>query len=329
MEFKKLKLSLLFLILTITLGTLGYHFVEGMDFFDALYMTTITISTVGFGEIKPLSTIGRMMTIVIIITGVAILAYTTSTLLQLVIDGEFAKNMGRKKLNKLLDRLDDHYIICGYGRIGSLIANELYENNKPFVIIESDPEIIKKLENRRIPFIPLDATSEEALVIAGIMKAKGLITAVKSDADNVFIALTARGLNPNIYILSRASDENTEKTLIRAGANKVILPYVIGGKRMAHVLLRPTVTEFFDVTMTDKQLGLVMEESIVSPKSKLIGKNLIESNLRKDFGVIIVAIKKGNGKMIFNPSPTEILDENDVIVVLGKKDDVSKMNEII
>jgi len=329
LELKKLRLSITLLLGTISFGTFGYHIIEGMPFFDSFYMTMITISTVGFSEVKQLSIAGRIVTILIITSGVTISAYTIGTLLRMFIEGELRKTFGRRKMEKMIKALKNHYIICGYGRIGSLICTELEERNIPFVVIENDPSSIENLEKEHYLYLPMDATTEEALIAAGITHAKGLVTAVMSDADNVYIILTARGLNSDIFILSRASNENAEEKLIRAGATRVVLPYQIGGRRMAHVLIRPTVVDFLDVAMMDSELGLSMEEAHVKQKSSLVGKNLIESNLRKDYGVIIVAIKKVTGEMVFNPTPAQKLDAGDDIVVLGKRDDLIRMNKVI
>ena len=316
-------------IATLMFGVFGYHFIEGMPLFDSLYMTVITISTVGFGEVHPLSQQGRILTILLISTGIMIAAYTLGTLLRMFIEGEMRKTFGRRKVEKKIAELADHYIICGFGRIGKLICQELHNHGKNFVVIENLPEAIDELIQCGYLYLPLDATADESLVRAGIMKAKGIVTAVRSDADNVFISLTAKGLKPDIFILARASEEKNEMKLKRAGASRVVSPYMLGGKRMAQVLIRPTVVDFIDIAVMEGNLGLHMEEMIVKEKSNLIGKNLIESNLRKDFGVIIVLIKKYNGEMIFNPVPTEKLDAGDVIVVMGKKEDMIRMNRIV
>ncbi|MBN2041385.1 MAG: potassium channel protein [Spirochaetes bacterium] len=326
MEYKKITLSIALFTGTITFGTLGYYFFEHMSFFEAFYMTIITISTVGFGEIKPLSDIGRIITIIVISTGITFGAYTIGNIVRFIIEGELAETLGRKKLEKEITKLKNHYIICGYGRIGSLICTELETYNIDFVVIENDSTGIEQLIKDKYLYIAMDATSEEALIKAGIENAKGIITAVQSDADNVFITLTAKGIRPDIFVLSRASDEKSEIKLKRAGATRVVSPYLIGGKRMAQVIIRPTVVDFIDIAMMDKHLGLVMEETRIMEKSNLAGKNLIESNLRKDFGLIIVAIKKSTGEMIFNPTPQEKLNVNDVLVVLGKKEDLAKMS---
>lgn len=326
---KRLRISFALLLATILFGVSGYYFLEGMPLFDAFYMTIITISTVGFNEVKPLSSLGRIITILIISTGITIGAYTIGTLLRMLIEGELKKTFGRRKVEKQILRLKDHVIICGYGRIGSLICQELQAHKKDFVIIENDPEILEELEKSRILFLPLDATDDDSLVKAGIMNARAIVTALRSDADNVFVTLTAKGLKPNIFILARASDEKNEGKLKRAGASRVVSPYLIGGKRMAHVLIRPTVVDFIDIAVMEANLGLHMEECMIKPGSGLVGKNLIDSNLRKDFGIIIVLIKKYNGEMKFNPMPVEILEAHDVLVVLGKEDDLQRMSGVI
>jgi voltage-gated potassium channel len=192
-----------------------------------------------------------------------------------------------------------------------------------------DASAIEEIAAEKYLFLEMDATSEDALMAAGILKAKGLVTAVNSDANNVFITLTAKGLQPDIFVLARASEEKNEAKLKKAGATKVVSPYMIGARRMAHVLKRPTVVDFIDIATMGNRLGLIMEEALIDSKSRFVGKNLIDSRLRQDFGVIIVAIKKLSGEMIFNPMPLETLEAGDVIVLIGKKDDLKRMNEIL
>lgn len=310
-------------------GITYYHVGERMSFSDAIFMIAITLSTVGYGEVQPLSPTGRIVTVFIIIFGISITGYTAGTFIRMLIEGELGKRFGRKKVQKKILQLKNHYIICGYGRIGKLIAKELRKHNEKFIVIENDDSQIADLESTGIPYMLLDARDENTLIKAGIMRAKGLVTAVMSDADNVFITLTARMLRPDIYILARSSDPKNEKKLESAGATKVVSPYLIGGQRMAQLLVSPTVVDFIDIATMDDKLGLRMEEAQISPRSQYLGKTLIESNLRKDYGVIIVLIKKINGEMKFNPNPNEVLEENDVLVMLGKIADLEKINTII
>lgn len=329
MENSRLLVSLFLLCLIIASGTLGYCHFEGMQIFESFYMTLITISTVGFGEIKPLSPAGRVLTIFIIISGISLLTYTLGQIATVFIEGELRKILGRKKLDRQIAKLRDHFIICGYGRIGSIIAKELVENSTPMVIIEKDAEMIEELNASGFLYLAMDATTEESLLTAGLMRARGLVTAVSSDANNVFIALTARGLNPDIFILSRASEASNENKLLRAGANRVVSPYIIGGKRMAEILEKPTVVDFLDQTQMNSELGLRMEEAIVNPTSTLVGLSLVDSRLRQNFGVIVVAIKQASGHMIFNPNADQVLNSGDCIVCIGKSDDLRRMTAVL
>lgn len=329
MEHKKLIVAQTLLLFVIATGTAGYYYFEKMEVFDAFYMTLITISTVGFGEIKPLHPAGRLLTIFIIVSGISLLTYSLSQIATIFIEGELRKILGRKKMERQLTKLQDHFIICGYGRIGETIAKELLHNNHPLVVIEQDEEIIEQLDASGIIYLAMDATREEALLEAGLLRAKGLVTAVSSDANNVFIALTARGVNPDIFILARALDPGNENKLIRAGANKVVSPYVIGGKRMAEILQRPTVVDFIDQAMMNTELGLRMEEVSIGPRSSLVGKSLIDSKLRVSFGVIVIAIKPVVGDMIFNPNADQVLSAGDVLVIIGKRNDLLRLNKIL
>ena len=329
MDYSRLKISLILLFTVIFAGTIGYSVFEDMPVFDAFYMTIITISSVGFSEIKPLSQVGRIITVIVIVSGISVLTYTLGQVARIFVEGELQSILGRRKLEKQISELNDHYIICGFGRIGTIISRELADENISFVVIEQDAEKIKQLEEDHFLYLNMDATSEEALLQAGLKKAKGIVTAVRSDSDNVFITLTAKGLRPDIFVLARASDVQNESKILRAGASRVVCPYLYGGRRMAQILKKPTVVDFIDFAMMDSQLGLSMEEAVVGPASDLIGKTLIDSQIRQRFGVVIVAIKKPTSEMIFNPTPTEKLESQDTIVVIGKKEDLERMNEVL
>lgn len=329
MVFRRLGRAVLILIAILAFGTLGYYWVEDMTLFESFYMTVITISTVGFAEISPPTPLGRALTVVIIIAGISFGTYTIGAIVRIFVEGELQNYFGRRKVQKQIADLKDHFIICGYGRIGRIICDELAADDFDFVVIEQNPDAVEKVVEKNYLCIEMDATSEEALQQAGIMQAKGLVTAVNSDANNVFITLTAKGLRPDIFVLARASDEGNEDKIIRAGATRVVSPYLIGGKRMGQILKRPTVADFIDITTMSNQLGLVMEEAKVREGSGLNGKNLIDSYLRRDFGVIIVAIKRPSGEMVYNPLPTETLGTGDVIVVLGKYEDLIRMKKIL
>ena len=329
MDLKRLHASFIVLTAILAIGTFGYVYIEHFSFFDALYMTIITISSVGFSEIHTLSVQGRILTMIIICASISIGAYSMAVIVRGFIEGELQKRFEKNKMEKQIRKLKNHYIVCGFGRIGRIICKELREDDIDFVVIEQDVSAIEQFEKLKYLYLQMDATTEEALLKAGIMNAKGLVTAVRSDANNVFITLTAKGIHPDIYVLSRTSDIKNEDKLKRAGANRVVSPYFIGGRRMAQELKRPAVVDFIDIATRGNKLGLIMEEAVIKQGSELIGKNLIESQLRKDFGIIIVCIKKASGEMVFNPMPDETLDADDILVVLGKNEDVIRMYDVL
>jgi voltage-gated potassium channel len=325
---RHLRFSIAALVTVIAFGTLGYAMIEGWQAFDALYMTIITLATVGFREVHELSPEGKIFTIVLIISGTGIIAYTLSSLIQFTLEGQLRKILGRKKLESRIGKLRDHYIICGYGRIGHLICREFQSRPTPFVIVEQNPNHIERLEREGYMYVEGDATDDETLQAAGIEHAKGLITAVTSDTDNVYITLTARGLNPKLFILARAGEEGAEKKLMRAGASKVISPYTIGASRMAQAILRPSVVDFIELATASEHLALQIEEIRIAADSVLAGKNLINSGIRQSMGIIIVGIKESDGKMTFNPPPEKNIEPNSVLIILGERPAISQLEKI-
>jgi voltage-gated potassium channel len=299
--------------------------------FDAFYMTLITISTVGFSEISPLTQAGRLITVIIIVSGISLLSYTLGQIARVFIEGELHELLGRRRFVKQIAHLHDHYIICGFGRIGEVICRELADENITFVIIEANEENIERIEREHYLFISGNAADEKVLLEAGLERARGLVTAVTSDADNVFITLTAKGLRPDIFVLSRAADLRNESKLLRAGASRVVCPYNMGGSRMAQILKKPTVVDFLDTALASRgiDLKIKIEEVVFPAHSYLVGRTLVESSLRKDFGVIIMAIKKANEAMVFNPGPGEILEAGDVLICIGKKADIVRMAQAV
>jgi voltage-gated potassium channel len=325
---RNITLSLLALIGIVLIGTMGYSYIEHWSYLDSVYMTVITLSTVGFREIQALSANGQIFTIILIICGTSLVAYAAGSLVQLMVEGQFRQILGRKKLLQQIAKLKNHYIICGYGRIGNFICKEFLAKPVPFVVVETDPELCEKMHEDGILFVNGDATDDDILISAGITKAKGLITAVTSDTANVYITLTARGLNPDLFILSRAGEKTTEKKLLRAGASKVISPYVIGATRMAQAILRPSVMDFIEIATAHHNLELQIEEICIRPGSDLIGKTLMASDIRKELGIIIVAIKKkGTEKMLFNPSSQAILAAGDILITLGEPTSICNLEK--
>ncbi len=325
---RHLRFSIAALVTVIAFGTLGYAMIEDWQAFDALYMTIITLATVGFREVHELSPEGKIFTIVLIISGTGIIAYTLSSLIQFTLEGQLRKILGRKKLESRIGKLRDHYIICGYGRIGHLICREFQSRPTPFVVVEQNPNHIERLEREGYMYVEGDATDDETLQAAGIEHAKGLITAVTSDTDNVYITLTARGLNPKLFILARAGEEGAEKKLMRAGASKVISPYTIGASRMAQAILRPSVVDFIELATASEHLALQIEEIRIAADSVLAGKNLIDSGIRQSMGIIIVGIKESDGKMTFNPPPEKNIEPNSVLIILGERPAISQLEKI-
>jgi len=326
---KDLKRSLLVLLLLVSLGTVGYMAIERWRFFDAFYMTIITIGTVGFQEVHPLSDSGRMFTILLIVFGVTVLGYTVGKLAQTMFEGQLQRFLGRKKVEKSIDELKDHYIVCGYGRIGSLICREFAAKPIPFVVVESNPAVLEKLEDDSVLFLRGNATEDETLLKAGIKRAKGLVSVVTSDTENVYITLTARGLNPDLFILARSGEPGSDIKLQRAGANKVVSPYHIGGSRMAQAILRPNVVDFIEIATGRGHIDLQMEEIFIPERSVFVGQNLKDAGFRRDTGVIIVGIKKVTGKMVFNPGSASMLGARDTLIVLGQPSEIVKLEALV
>lgn len=325
---RHLRISLLALVSVIAVGTAGYTVIEGWSPFDALYMTVITLATVGFREVHELSRHGMAFTIVLIIFGAGIIAYAIGSVAQFMVEGHLQRVLGRRKVEKQIERLSGHYIICGFGRIGAIICRELRTKPLPFVVVEKDPHLCEKIAHERYLYVAGNATDDDILIAAGIRRARGLITVVTSDTDNVYITLTARGLNPELFILARAGEEGSEKKLARAGASKVISPYTIGASRMAQAILRPSVMDFIEIATAGQNIELQLEEIRVQHGSQLVDTTLVDSGIRKDLGLIIVGILKDDGRMIFNPAPETTIREGDVLIALGQQSAIVNLEQI-
>ncbi|RLC19863.1 MAG: potassium channel protein [Deltaproteobacteria bacterium] len=325
---RKLLRGLVLLGLILLLGTSGYMAIEGWRFLDALYMTVITITSVGFREVGTVSGAGRLFTILLIFMGMGIMAYTLGMVAQVMVEGELKAILGRRKLGLKIKGLKKHYIICGYGRIGRVIASELKARSMPVLVIEQDQGMRQALEQDDVAYLIDDATCEDVLMEAGIERAGGLVAVLPSDADNLFITMTARGLKPDLFILARADEEQTEKKLRRAGASQVVLPYLIGGRKMAQTIIRPTVAHFLEIMFHDRDIELNMEELEVAEGSLLNGVTLVDSGIRKKTNVIIVAIGKKTGEMVFNPSPDTRIEAGDTLIALGKENEIERLAAI-
>jgi voltage-gated potassium channel len=325
---RNLKLALFAVALVGSIGTLGYIFIEGWSILDSIYMTVLTLATVGFREVNPLSPAGEVFTIFLMIFGIGIIAYSIAVFAQFMVEGQLQKVLGRRQLEKKIAKLSGHYIICGFGRIGSIICRELNERPLPFVVIEQHADLCEKIAAEGYLYMQGNATEDDVLLAAGIERARGLITVVTSDADNVYITLTARGLCPELFILSRAGDEGSEKKLSRAGATKVISPYNIGASRMAQAILRPSVMDFIEIATAGQNLELQLEEILVTGDSRLAGLSLEQTGVRKEFGLIIVGIRSGAAPMIFNPPAETIIAAGDILIALGPQPSIVKLENI-
>lgn len=317
-------LLLLLSTLLIAFGTLGYMITQGFRLIDALFMTVITLTTVGYGEVRPLDDTGRIFTIILIMMGAGFVAYNLAYFTRLLLDGDLLELYRRRRVRRKLQQLSGHYIICGYGQMGQVVARELLKNEVPLVVIENDEGAVMRLQEKAILHLAGDATEEENLLAAGVGRARGLVSVVAKDTDNVFIVLTARDLNKDLFICVRASTPGAEKRLLKAGADRVVSPYASSALRIAHQILRPTVTDFLELALSGEGMELSMEELQLPQGADLVGKELMNSGIRSDFDLIIVAIKRKDGEMIYNPSPREMLHAGDTLVAIGPQENLGR-----
>lgn len=316
--------SLFILFAVLATGTIGYTLIEhDVSFFDALYMTVITISTVGFGEIEGITAASRPLTTFIIVSGIGLLSYVLFIISQAVVEGQFQKYLGRRSLDKHISKLKNHVILCGYGRVGEVIAQELRRYGKDFVVVEQIPEKAETFELNGYLFVIGDATADEVLLEAQVDRASSLIAATYPDAQNVFITLTARELNPSLRIISRAYTDEAEKRLLRAGADQVIYPDRMGGMRMVFSLLRPGFMNFLDVLGSSYEQGHVeVDELTVGEECPFRGRTLREAQFRQQFDLIVLAVRKSDGALRFNPGADTQIDKGDTLIAIGKREDL-------
>ena len=324
-----LVIGILVFVLMLVGGTLGYMLIEGWPFIDSLYMTVITLATVGYNEVQRLSPSGRIFTMVIIIVGVGFAFYLAGSIIKFMVEGRIREILGRRKLEKKIAAQKGHYIICGYGRVGKSICEALIAEPLGVVVIDRDPASIALLDERNILYVEGEATEETNLIRAGVKRARGLVTALKTDSDNVYVTLSARELNRDLFIMARAGEERSEKKLLAAGANKVVCPYRIGAHRMAQTILSPTVTDFLELTLMDTSLDIQMAEMRVYPLSKLINVALQESGIRKELDLIVVAVKRASGDMLFNPSSQTRLEAGDTLIAIGEKENLEGLKRLL
>jgi voltage-gated potassium channel len=322
---------LLVLVAVIFSGIAGYMLIEKWTFIDAIYMTIITLTSVGFGEVRPLSTGGRIFTIFLILGGVGALFYGISVVTEFIIEGGLQNLLRRRNMDKLISGLDNHYIICGAGETGRFAIDEFIKTRNSFIVIEPDIEQLKNVDNlNKLTYLEEDPTKDEVLVRAGIKRAKGLVSALSTDKDNLFVVLSARELNPQLRIVAQAVEQESEPKLLKAGADSVVLPNFIGGLRIASEMIRPTVVAFLDVMIRGRDIALRVEEAGILPGSQFIGQTLGEVEVPKRTGLIVVAIKdSADGRYHYNPGAATRLKQGDVLIVLGSIEQLENLKNLI
>lgn len=313
---KRIRIALIGLLLVVTSGTILFHAMEGDELIDSIYFTVVTLTTVGYGDVTPETPQGKALALVIILAGVGLFGLLLGSLTELLVEGQIRRAMGRRKVEKDLLAIHDHFIVCGYGRIGSIVCREFHSNGVPFVVIENGEDALAQAGVEGYLCLDGDATDDDILLKAGLERAKGVVAVLPSDADNVFITMTARDVSRRLQIVTRGEDHRTTRKLLRAGATRVISPHEIGGIRMANAVLRPHVIDFVEAA-TRAGTEIHMEEVQVNEGNRFAGKTIVDSNIRGEFGVIIVAIRKLNGRMLFNPSAKAEIETGDVLITMG------------
>lgn len=316
------------LVLTLAIGTAGFVIIDHYPWFDALYMTLITISTVGYGETHPLSRGGRVFNSFLIIFGVTIMLLAVGAMTQAIIELELNQYFGKRRTKKMIDLLHDHYIVCGFGRVGRGAAAELKRAGMLFLVVDSNEERVEWAMKMGMLAVLADATDDETLREAGVMRAKGLIATLQSDADNLFVILSAKALNPTLQISARIASEQSEKKMRLAGADHVFAPYDMTGNRMAQVMIRPHVSQFIDFTTKGMGLDVGIEQVRIPGSSEFVSKTIQQLQIRRDLGVIILAIRKSDGQMLFNPPAEAEIQAGDFLIAMGESAHLHKLEKM-
>ena len=323
----RIRNAIIALAIAIVFGTVGFRLIEGWSLGDSFYVTVQTLTTVGYGDIPPHSIAGRGFAIIVMLIGVGGVALAASTIVQSVVQSELVSTFGQRRLSKRMQKLNHHYIICGSGRVGSHLVRDLQAEDQSFIIIENDGARAAEFAQRGLNVLVGDATLEETLRDAGVERARGLAACLPNDADNVYVVLTARDLNPDLHIVARAAEEQAEAKLVRAGANHVVAPTIIGGHRMAVSLTKPAVGEFFD-SITGSKLSLSFEQVMVEEGSPLIGQVLRETPIRAELDIVIISIRRTDGEMVFNPAAHTLIAAGDILIAIGQVEALSRLNEL-
>ncbi len=316
-------------LVTLAIGTVGFTVIADYPPFDAFYMTLTTMTTVGYGEIHPLGRAGRIFNSFLIVFGVTTIFIAIGAMTQTIIEQQFGELIGRRRNKRMIDKLKDHYIVCGFGRVGRGAAAELQHANVPFVVADINPERVERAMTAGMLAAVADSTRDETLRQLGIDRARGLVAALATDADNLFVLLSAKGLNPKIYVAARAAEESAEQKMRRAGADAVFAPYAITGHRLAQSLLRPHVVQFLDFTTHDIGMDVSIEQVRVSETSEVVSKTIKDMQLSRDLGVIVMAIRKSDGRMLFNPPADTAVHGGDYLIVMGQMQKLRALENLI
>ncbi len=317
------------LLIVVVFGVSGYMLIERWTFLDSIYMIVTTLLTIGFQEVHPLSNAGRILTIFISVAGVGTALYAASQVMEIIVEGEILGYRKRKKMDRRIMEMHNHYIICGFGRVGHQVAAEFAAAGISFVVIDSKPETAGELEPKGIPHLVADATSDDILEEAGIRRAKGLVACSDSDVANVYVTLSARNLNPNLFIVSRAAQRETEKKLKTAGANRVISPYFISGRRMAALAIKPVTSDFLDMVTHGGELEFRLHEIYIPPDSSVVRKSLAEAEIRSRSGAVVLAIQKADGSFELQPHAASVINRGDTLVVIGTQEQIEALDEMV
>jgi voltage-gated potassium channel len=326
---RRLILTLAAILLVLGFGTAGFILVEHWPAFDAFYMTLITMTTVGYAEIHPLTHAGRVFNSFLIAIGVSMIFVAIGAMTQTIVEMEFGEAFSQRRNKRMIDKLENHFIICGYGRVGRGAAEELHRAKVPFVITELDPDRVQRAMMAGMVAVNADATQDQTLRDVGIGRARGLVAALSNDADNLFTILSAKGLNPNLYVATRAAEEGAEQKMRRAGADAVLAPYALTGHRLAQCLLRPHVVQFLDLTTRNIGLNVDIEQVTVEGTAEFTPKTIQDMHIRRDLGVIVLAIRKHDGKMIFNPPADTLIVGGDCLIVMGQQENLRRLEALV
>jgi voltage-gated potassium channel len=327
---RRIRGALIALVAITVAGVLGYMVFEGWSFTDALYMTVITITTVGYREVRTLDTTGQLWTMALLVTGVGTLFYVAVSSVELVVEGTIRGYFGRRRMEAAINKLNGHYILCGYGRVGRQVASEFAHDGVPFVILEQDPATVEEcVEEGYLVFLG-EASDDDVLEEAGVRRARGLIAAVNSDADNVFVVLSARKLNPKLHIVARASSDESAAKLEIAGADRTISPYAVGGRRLAALATQTLVVDFLDiVTRGEEGIEFRLEEFMVPEKSPIANRSIGELRIGERTGAIILATRNQEGKFDTTPSATDRISAGDTLIILGTREQITCLNQLM